>query len=79
MPRASPLRRKLAVNEFYCVSCRKAVKCNPDDMGVKVYKNPKTGASPALRSACSKCDTNLTKFIPRDSLAKMKEKYGMAK
>jgi hypothetical protein len=78
MPRASPLKRKLRATEFYCVSCRKAVNCHADDIGVKVYRNPKTGSSPALRAVCPKCDTNLTKFIPRDSLAKMKAKYGSA-
>lgn len=62
--------------EFYCVKCRKKVMCDPDDMCVQIFKNKKTGESPALRSVCPKCDTNLTKFIKRDSTDRMIEKYG---
>jgi hypothetical protein len=78
MPRAKPLGRKLRKNEFYCVSCRKAVACHPEDIGVKVYRNKKTGTSPAVVSVCV-CDTNLTKFIAKDKLNALKAEYGMAR
>jgi hypothetical protein len=78
MPRAKSIGRKLRANEFYCVSCRKAVACHPEDIGVKVYRNKKTGTSPAIVSQCG-CGTNLTKFIAKDKLADAKADYGMAR
>lgn len=61
--------------QFYCVACRKKVMLPASDICVKVYKNKKTGTSPALVGQC-KCGTNVTKFIKRDSVAAMRQKYG---
>lgn len=66
----------LKVNEFYCVSCRKRVTLKDADICVKVYANKKTGATPALRGKCSKCDTNVTKFIARDKAESLIKKFG---
>lgn len=63
-------------NEFYCVKCRKRMTCKNEDMCVKIYKNKKTGETPALRGVCSKCGTNLTKFVKRDDVGHLIEKYG---
>lgn len=68
---------KLTQNQFYCVSCRKKVSSHPDDMCVEVFKNKRIkGGVPALRSECTKCGTNLTKFIKHDSKASMIKKFG---
>lgn len=61
---------------FYCVKCRKKCIVPAQDICVKVYRNPKTGSTPALRGECGKCGTTCTKFIKRDSLSAMKKKYG---
>ena len=66
----------MKVNEFYCVKCRKAVKIGADDICLKYFKNKKIGKVTALRAQCSKCDTNLTKFVKHDSAKKLEEKYG---
>lgn len=72
------LKGKLKQQEFYCVSCRKRVKSDADDICVKVYKNKRMydGKAPALRSTCQKCDTNLTKFIKHSDTKRMQDKYG---
>ncbi len=69
---------KLTERQFYCVSCRKRVTMPADDICVKVFANKRMydGKAPALRSQCSSCGTNLTKFIPHDSTAKMTTRYG---
>lgn len=69
---------KLKQREFFCVSCRKKRTAKADDICVKVYKNNRMydGKAPALRSKCSICGTNLTKFIKHNSTASMQNKYG---
>jgi len=74
----SKLTTKLKQEEFYCVSCRGRVKVEGGDICVKIYNNSKTGRStPALRGRCSKCGTNLTKFIKTTSTSAMLSKYGV--
>lgn len=63
--------------EFYCVgNCRKKVTQDKKDICVKIYKNKRAGDTPALRSVCYSCGTNLTKFIKRDSTKKLTDRYG---
>jgi hypothetical protein len=45
---------------FYCVSCRKRVKCNTNDIKGKKY-----GSRHALRCVCP-CGTNTTKFVTEE-------------
>lgn len=61
-------KTKLKLHDFWCVVCGKKVISKADDMGIAMIKNKrvKGGKIPALKSVCSKCETNLTKFIPRD-------------
>jgi|UniRef100_A0A6C0CZL1 hypothetical protein len=71
------LQKKLKEQEFYCVSCRKRVKIEHDDICVDVIKNKKVrGGIPALRGICQKCDANVIKFIKVDKKAQMVDKYG---
>lgn len=65
-------------NQFYCVSCRKKVSAKPDDICFKYLKNKnmKNGKMPSLKSECTKCNTNLTKFIKNDDVKKLQNKYG---
>mgnify|MGYP004003244281 CR=1 len=71
------LRSPLKQNQFYCVSCRGRVSAKAADMCVKVYKNKKVkGGVPALRAYCTKCGTNLTKFIKHKSKDAMQKKFG---
>lgn len=68
---------KYKENQFYCVSCRAKITAHPDDMGVKTFKNPKMkGGTPALRSVCHVCGTNLTKWIPHAKKESLTNKYG---
>lgn len=60
--------------EFYCVSCKKRVLSDPEDMSVRLYKN-KNREVGALKGKCRKCNTNLTKFIKMADYDKMVEKY----
>ena len=62
--------------EFYCVKCRKKVTEGKQDICVKIYKNKKTGTSPALVSTCHRCGTNLSKFVKRDKVEKLTKRYG---
>jgi len=63
--------------QFYCVACRKKVMCKKSDVAVIVYKNKKTGKTPALRcQGCPKCGTNMNKWIKPDKTQKLIEKYG---
>ncbi len=62
---------KLKEREFYCVACRKTVTSHPEDICVKMY-----GTRAALKGRCTKCDTNLTKFISTSSKPKYVQKYG---
>ena len=67
---------KLRVNQFYCVSCRKAVTVPHDDICFKTLKNPKRkGGVPCLRGQCPKCSTKLTKFVAVKDAPKLKSKY----
>ena len=68
----------LKQNEFYCVSCRKAVRVSNEDMCVKEFKNKraKTGKTPALVGTCNKCSHKVVKFIKRDDVKKLKAKVG---
>lgn len=64
------LKSKLKKEEFYCVSCRGRVKSDNGDICVEIYNNRRTGRKvPALRGSCSKCGTNLTKFIKESDTA----------
>lgn len=81
MPKSpKALKKKLTQQEFYCVACRKRVKCHKDDIGVVEYKNKKAkgGKVPALRAYCrsKNCDCNLTKFIKRKDQDKFTSKFG---
>ena len=68
---------KLTQQQFYCVKCRKKVSSSAGDMCVQTFKNKKVkGGSPALRSVCVKCGTNLTKFIKKVDKVKLTKKYG---
>jgi hypothetical protein len=69
--------RKLKINEFYCVKCRKIV--TGSNICVIMYNTAKRKNIPALKATCIKCDTNLTKFISNDNKDKMIEKYGKCK
>lgn len=69
----------LKEREFYCVKLRKVVTCKTEDICVKVFKNKRSGNTPALRAICPKTGIQLTKFIKRDSADKMIEKYGKCK
>lgn len=66
----------MKVNQFYCVSCRKAVTVPQDDICFTYLKNKRIGKVPALKGECSKCDTRLTKFVKHDDATKLKNKYG---
>lgn len=66
----------MSQNQFYCVSCRKRVKCDANDMCLDLLKNKKRGEVPALRCVCS-CGTNLIKFVKLDDVEKLADKYGM--
>ncbi len=70
---------KLKQNQFYCVSCRARRTAKTEDICVKIYKNriSPTGESPALRSECPSCGTNLTKFIKHDSVDAAINKFGL--
>lgn len=48
---------KLAEGTFYCLSCRKRVRCNPADITRKKYGNRH-----ALRCVCP-CGTNVSKIV----------------
>lgn len=65
--------------EFYCVKCKKRVVLPACDINVIIYKNKKSGKTPALTGFHSKCGTKLTKFIKRDPeyVKKMIDKYGI--
>lgn len=64
------LKSKLKKEEFYCVSCRGRVKADDGTLCVEIYNNRRTGRQvPALRGSCSKCRTNLTKFIKTSDTA----------
>jgi hypothetical protein len=56
--KSKPIKGKLGVNEFYCVSCRKRVG------GDNIYKEKakKTG-QPMLRAQCAVCGKNMCKFV----------------
>ena len=58
-------------NEFYCVSCRSKVTLPAKHIHVATLRNGK----PALRSKCTKCKTNVTKFIKVDDVSKMKKLF----
>jgi len=69
--------KKLGQNDFYCVGCRRKVKCNPDDIYYKDIRNykAKNGKVPALKCGCKGCDGNLTKFVKRKDAARLKKKF----
>lgn len=66
----------MAQNQFYCVACRKRVKCDKDDICLALLKNKKRGEVPALRCQCA-CGTNLTKFVSLKDVEKLADKYGL--
>lgn len=73
MPRGpNPMRRKLRQNEFYCVMHNKSVTIPKSEICVRVASN----GQPMLKGYCSKYDCYLYKFIGKDKLAKMRQKYG---
>lgn len=75
MPRK--LGKKLKQQEFYCVQCRKRVKCNADDMCLRKVRNYKRkGGVPMLAGHCKKCDCNVNKFVKVKDAAKLQKKYG---
>jgi len=54
--RAKPLKRKLKATEFYCVKCRKAVKCDDSQIKFRNVRNKKRkGGVPMLQCTCNKC------------------------
>lgn len=69
---ANKLKTKLKTKEFYCVKCRK--RRTGHDIKLVHIKNKKVGKIPALKSKCGKCDTNMTKFVSRDSVESLKKK-----
>lgn len=76
MPRGpKPMKRKLHQNEFYCVSCRKAVKIPASDICFRNVNSSKRGKIPMLTGYCSKCDCNLNKFVSNKKATNMKNKY----
>lgn len=62
----------LTQNQFYCVSCKKKKTSTKGDICATILRNGQA----ALKSECSKCGTNLTKFIKNDSYSAAKRKYG---
>ena len=70
---------KMKKRQFYCVLCQRKVTSSKDDMYVKVYKNKKSyyGETPALKSKCKRCDTNLTKWISYDNEEKYIDEFGI--
>ena len=77
MPRGpKPLKSRLKQNDFYCVSCRRRVSCDPEDIRFKRFRNKKVkGGVPALKCKCEKCDTNVTKFVKRKDAAALQKKF----
>jgi hypothetical protein len=67
------LKSKLKTAEFYCVKCRK--RRSGQDIKLVSIKNKKVGKIPALKSKCSKCSTNMTKFVRRDAVESLKKKF----
>lgn len=82
MPRGpKPLKKKLAANQFYCVSCRARVTVPVGDIGVKTFKNSKrlNGKVPMLKGHCHKCgDTPVYKIIKDKAVKSAMERYGKA-
>jgi hypothetical protein len=72
----SKLKTPLKQQEFYCLSCRKRVKCTATNICVKSFKNKKLGKVPTLRAYCKKCDCYLSKFIKHKDAARLTKKYG---
>lgn len=72
-----PLKKRLNVNQFYCVSCRKPISCSAEDIKVGYFKNYKapSGKVPVLKAKCSKCDCKVSKFVKRDKVAALKKKF----
>ena len=62
---------KLTQNEFYCVSTRKKVKVNPEDICVVVLKN----GAPALYATCPKTNTEMYKFIKHKDKDRLVKKF----
>ena len=73
-PRA--MRRKLRMNEFYCVSLRKPVTVPKDDICFKSVRSSKRDDIPMLSAYSKKHDCYLNKFIPVNRADYMANKYG---
>jgi hypothetical protein len=58
-------------NQFYCVACRKKVRCTKQQISVKRDRRGR----PRLVGWCCESHTRLYKYIPFDKEKELKKKY----
>lgn len=66
MPRGpKPIKGKLKKMEFYCLSCRKRVKCDDDGVKMRNVRNKKVGTVKMMSGYCAKCEHKVNKIVKK--------------
>ena len=73
MAKSHKLKKRLGVQEFYCVRCKRRQKGN--DIKLSSVKNYKIGKVPMLKAECPKCECKMNKFVKRDDVPALKKKF----
>lgn len=73
MAKSHKLKKRLGVQEFYCVKCKRRQKGK--DIKLSSVKNYKIGKVPMLKAECPKCECKMNKFVKRDDVHALKKKF----